>query len=404
MVMYGFGANDCVTMKRKNNNSGGKQAAKKQKVSSVEVRSVPAARGGTFATRFEVSSGGRFRDSIRVRGTEYLAGLSSTASPAAGQCLLNMPVSPADWAGTRIELFSRMYEKYLFRKLDFEYIPTAASTTTGSVVIAYDRDPSDDTPPPGLAGIHTYTSWQDAVVTDVKVGRTAHCPLNQPDTGYYVNDVPGGDERLSDQGQIYVAQVEPSQPSSQLGSLLVHYDLELFVPQMETQPPLNFSGKQPVSKTPLGTDNRSVLGLLVDALAPSIAAAAQRSYQPIVNAAGKAVVRLSEGVYRATLTGTDHGTGASVSFQNPVITALEPKIAPAPQPAYQLVRDSESSAPGDTLSIQALLNIPSGGADVQWDMASSLPADTAANVWPLSFDISKVSKGYFTGNLADYVI
>jgi hypothetical protein len=336
-----------------------------------------------------VKASQRFKDAIIVHGREFISGVASGGSIVGGQALVNLPVSPADWQGTRLELFSRMYEKYLFKRLKFIFIPAVTSTTAGSLILAYDRDPSDATPPAGPAGIRQFLSWANTLAGDVKLKLEINCPLLAPDTGYYVNDIPGGDERLSDQGQIYVACLVPPPINTTLGSLIVEYECEFFIPNMENQSPLDISIAAPATAG-------SSTDVLKKVATGTAALASDPLLKPVVDSLGKYFVKLAEGLYRANVAGIHLG-GTAQQFQTPTLTFLDPRPAPAPQPTVQVVTNTPGNgAAGSPYQADYMFNVPSGGANLYWDSLADLVDDD------LHFALEKVSKGYFTGSLSNY--
>jgi hypothetical protein len=405
---------------RRFNNGGGARgrgrngAASKSGMSAVR-QDQPAARTAAWETSFAVEAGRKFENSIVVRGTEFLTAVFNGPAPAAGQAFINIPVSPAEFSGTRLELFARMYEKYLFTKMSFEYVPSVAYDKAGSIILAYDRDPSDATPPAGDPGIRTYTAWANTRITDVKQRAECVCPLLQPDTGYYVNDAPGGDERLSYQGQFYVATCIPAEVNSVLGVLLFHYECHMWVPNLEVQAPIDFLSRQNVNgATPSPTSPGDALypfDTSVSAQAPDIevSASSDTTYAPKLQSAGavERAIRLSEGVYRMTGTFDMDPTGTEeIEVNLPTLTALQPKPVPGPQPQVQSIIplvEVIDATNHDPLNFDFLLNVPSGGADLSWRLGLQ---GGATGLFPNNpvISIEKQSRGYLAAGLAQYAL
>lgn len=195
----------------------------------------PIAKSKNRANYFRVSdaSTARYPDAIRVQGQDYLTSINCN-SDVAGTLLYNEVINPLTgvFSNTRLAKYAELYEKFLFKNLRFHYEPVCPTTTSGGVILAYDRDPSDPTPPASDHGLHQYyammgtrsgPSWESIVLD---------CPLSDTQDFYYGNGR-GGDERLFCQGQIYVAASTIMPASTALAMLWLEYDVLLFDPQLE---------------------------------------------------------------------------------------------------------------------------------------------------------------------------
>ena len=144
-------------------------------------------------------------------------------------------INPSELGGTRLQQYASLYEKYLFDFLEFEYLPATGSTQPGAIILAYDRDISDPTPPPNEQGVRQFSAMEGARDGNVWSKHVVRARLQAPDAGYYTNPVAGGDDRLAYQGQFYLATTVPSglDAGTTLGRLRIHYRCHFFVPQLE---------------------------------------------------------------------------------------------------------------------------------------------------------------------------
>ena len=163
-------------------------------------------------------------------------------------------------------MFAQLYDKFRFKKLTFKYVPYQGTVVPGSIVLAYDRDISDATPPANDVGVRQYMAMMDAVAGPIWQPLSMTCPLSHPEEGLFTNAVPGGDDRLAYQGQVYVALLEPPPAGVVLaGDLFVEYDLELFEPQLETNVSVGESQLQGANQLNFGAPATDLLRSFVNA-------------------------------------------------------------------------------------------------------------------------------------------
>jgi hypothetical protein len=83
--------------------------------------------------------------SARIQGDDIVLSrrefVQNVAGNTAALTLASLPLSPESFAWA--SQYSRLFETYLFEALEFEYIPTSASTNTGSVLLVPEYDPAD---------------------------------------------------------------------------------------------------------------------------------------------------------------------------------------------------------------------------------------------------------------------
>lgn len=187
----------------------------------------------------------RYGDAIRVKGQDLLT--RGTFSTTGDSMLLNIMLSLVAMTGTRLQIWSQMYEKFLFRKLRFHVVPSVPTTNSGSYIVAYDRDPTDPTPPSDLGGSRALMSYENSCEFPIWVPGAITCPLIQPDEGYYTGS--GTDERLFTQGQLYIWQLDAASVANLSFTVYVEYECDFFVPQLEQINGLTF-GSNSGSATP----------------------------------------------------------------------------------------------------------------------------------------------------------
>lgn len=357
--------------------------------------SVPAAYGRMRHNSVVVRPHPKFKDAIIVEGQEYLGALKV---PTAGSLLANQAgavlqggeiyISPGEFGNTRMAAYATLYEKFRFTELEFEYVPAVPTTTPGSMIVAYDRDIEDLTPPPTTDGIRMFCSFEGAQFGPVWKPFVSKCRLQAPDTGYYTS--PGTDDRLCYQGQVYVAQMEPTglAPSAAIGDLLVKYVLELFVPQLD-----------PVAGSATVSGSASVAPLATDVLRQYLASNggvantnAENSFLPqLVN--GLAGIKVNEGVYQL-VNNLVNTVAATTALGAPVINMNTPPPASAPQPLVTNVTNvSAPAAVGAVAASIYQLAVPRGGAFItQAGTIGGAGGPNAANL----FRFQRLSNAYRT--------
>lgn len=122
------------------------------------------------------------------------------------------------------------YESYIFRSLKFVYQPIAATTTSGTVVIAVDYDARDD-PPQNKQQALTYRSAVRGPVWHSFAFTCLPADLHKLKSHFTRTGAqpPATDIKTYDIGNLYVAAIGLS--SAIVGELHVEYDVELLTPQ-----------------------------------------------------------------------------------------------------------------------------------------------------------------------------
>jgi hypothetical protein len=147
----------------------------------------------------------------------------------------SLPVNPA-LSGTFPWLsgMAGLYEKYRFRKLEFEYVPTCPTNTNGEVCLAFDHDANDDAP----RDMDHALSYQDSTAGVPWAPLKLKVSLATDKQLYTRVGTPGKvtDLKTMDIGNfsILLQGVTYGTPDGyQLGRLYAHYEIEFSIPQLE---------------------------------------------------------------------------------------------------------------------------------------------------------------------------
>lgn len=374
---------------------------------------------------------GPYKDSIRVRGRELLSSVPFPASNVTGAAVSNLYITPAEIGG-RLPKFAELYEKFLFKSLAFEFVPSTGSSTQGSLILSYDRDISDATPPANMDGARAYMSAEGAKSASVWQSNKITCPLQAPTDGFYTNEHATGDERLVYQGQLYLAVLDPITPPpsvtlNSLGSLWVEYDCLLFVPQLEvsnttqfqaTNDPATMAGSIPYAATTdtqaldingiiknLSADKKvqSVINNLINYVPTAFTASKQkkkgRSSEKLGDPTGLTALYLPEGSYRVTtgcaLFTSIVGADDPALLHNDVgyVEAVEEgQIATVYPGYYQQIYEFPTGDLGGSIVTEDLVLSPKGGCLYSPNISLTLDADSLAGTFEVYAPWQRVSK------------
>lgn len=272
---------------KSNNNKGSKsngKAVKMQQPNRSRQTNAPnqgnAAPYATFKERrvtFNVSAGSK-PGSIRIRAQDFMGQASWTTAYVAGSTLLNILVCPggASFVNTRLGNFAKLYDKYCFKNLKFHVQTAAPTNSAGSYILSYDTDVSDPTPPASVDAIRQFLAHAGSRMGAAWESISIDCSLSDEQKFFYTSPASQGDERLTYQGQIYLAVASPVITTHNM-NLWLEYDIELYDPQLETtvvESVIGATGGTTDSGVNQGW-NSAITNTLVNAIVP-----------PITNAAG----------------------------------------------------------------------------------------------------------------------
>jgi hypothetical protein len=225
--------------KKQNNNNQKPMTVSKAKGQTMKANptnavNVPFVSFKERKSYFQVSGGNA--DSVRIKGCDFLSSFAWGTGITAGSAIQNVLVSPGAGAlvSTRLGKFAQLYEKYVFKRLQFFVQSSANTNVSGSYILSYDRDVSDPTPPGNSQdSIRQYLAHAGSRAGAAWESISIDCRLTDTQDFYYTNPSAGGDERLCYQGQVYMACMSPIN-AQQTFNMWVEYDILLMDPQLET--------------------------------------------------------------------------------------------------------------------------------------------------------------------------
>ncbi len=199
--------------------------------------------------------------SVRIHHREFLADIAgSVAFNATQQFQINPGlVLTFPWLSS----IARRFESYKLNALKFFFETSAPTSTTGTILLTMDYDPTDPAPLSKTQALSYRSSvrsapWQDCCLTCDRPD------LNKRST-YYTRGsfVTSTDLHLYDIGNLFVC-VGGQAGTSAIGELYVEYDIHLMTPQLEASSGIDKSLTAAGSiapGTPFGTSQVMVGGL-----------------------------------------------------------------------------------------------------------------------------------------------
>lgn len=204
------------------------------------TRTVPLTKSSTpirsSQTRVE-----RVSDRVSIiRGEDLLSSVeTTTAVTTAGQILFTRLLNPITLGSTRLAAFAKLYSRYRFKKLRFEYCPTAAQTVPGQLLgyLSYDADCID-----GLMEMDNDTRFQHAgaqfrvkaiKVADPSGAKSAwDIDPNEVKTPLYCTSKQSDPPRFYAMGAFILLSGSALPANTAFGYIRLSYEVEFSMPQL----------------------------------------------------------------------------------------------------------------------------------------------------------------------------
>jgi hypothetical protein len=244
---------------KKNRNSGSRKGL------NLSTTQTPAARNVRVQNKsFSIKAD---KGKAIICGQEQVATVEGSVTFNATQYHINPGLSLYTWLSTQ----AKGWEKYRFKTFEVVYVPAEAVTTTsGSVYICLDYDPTDAAPQT-LAGLSTYETQYNGRVYD---SVSCRADVKRMFDGVQAKKIRcgpvAGDLQLYDAATFSLATVSCANTNA-IGQLWVYYEIELISRQTEPTiyvPPnialFNLSATQTFTTTvaaPLNCDESVVNGM-----------------------------------------------------------------------------------------------------------------------------------------------
>lgn len=210
------------------------RTARPQAMTVMSTAPVNPGLSTTVAPSFSVSRSPRFKDAIVITGQERISAVNVVASSAPGTQLVTLDINPKN-IGSRLPQFAQLYRKYIFKSINFQYVPNATAFTAGAnteLMMAMDYDPSStDVIPSDVLNVDDIFAWEGSVAGSAIGAIRATLKRLDPDTEFYVDD-DGGENRLVTQARYFLVNSSTPAATAELGVLFCTYVVELFIPHV----------------------------------------------------------------------------------------------------------------------------------------------------------------------------
>ncbi len=300
--------------------------------SSLPVRPRPA-------RRYDIPHG------MRVSSTELVA--SSIAGSVAFSVSQSLPLNPGlsgtfPWLST----IASSYERYRFRRLVFHFNTSCATSFTGRIRMAFEYDPSDADPDTAAKmgsylGNISFSPW----TTTAKLAADSRLLFrNGPLETKIIRDGPACPIENYDCGRFLLA-LDGQAGTSAVGELLVEYEVDLLIPQLELATPSSGS----VSFYTKASDQSYSTGVAAVYQFDTAATAGR-----LLSAPASGVFTLGRGVYRVSAVLVCRNTATTGSNNSSV--SLRKNSAAITGATSSTLTPSDGTGPTDVcLQVQAIV-------------------------------------------------
>lgn len=187
---------------------------------------------GTYDIKTIKGKNGRVQG-MRIRGMDYLGDLDVN-SETAGSLLQEVDLNPlsVEWAGTSLQRYGQLHERYRPIRLVGLVEPSCPSTTEGQIISYIDADPDDTAPFSGRQAIQVASSHEGAEVSQVWCLNAASYAFDRRTQDFY-SDANGSDERLISPGKWRIVANTDMPAATTVGSIYVLWEYEFSVPNID---------------------------------------------------------------------------------------------------------------------------------------------------------------------------
>ncbi len=185
------------------------------------------------------------KNGMLVNHSELVSGVFVGSGAPTAYSVTKFSINPGKFATFPwLATVATNYDKYIFRKLRFVYMPLVSTTTAGRVGLCFDYD-SSDSAPVTRADFFSATRHSEAAIwapIDLEV------PLDRKER--FTNTHTASDSKLIDVGSLsYMTDATSATASSSVGDIICEYEVELLRPQPPSYATAAFSASNPA-----GTD------------------------------------------------------------------------------------------------------------------------------------------------------
>lgn len=215
--------------------------AKLNRVSALSDKSIPVLQGdmGSAMDMAPVTITKTENHAI-IAGSELLADLMvPLGSGQAGNVVLQYLLNPRTFSGTRLEIESKEWLMFKFRKFIIEYIPTIGSGTTGNFISYFTQDPNEENQN-GIQARRNALEHSGAVpFQPFSYMVCGMVPAPKDETLYFISDNDqANDDRLMFQDLFRTINNALNADTSTVptyGTVTIHYECDYYFPAIAEQ-------------------------------------------------------------------------------------------------------------------------------------------------------------------------
>lgn len=201
----------------------------------------------------------RGSDRLRLTGSEFITTISVHSSvhgtpTEPGDIIYNLPISPSFLPGTRIAQLARLYQKYKYMNLTFEYVPIVPSIQDGALLMYVVEDPNENPTLQVDPDVRLRIDMAHKGAHMFNVYTYGRCFLTHDTDAYDWYYIYNTDEpRLNNQGQLFISAASTYTNEAEeitLGQIIMHYDIEFEARTMNNAEPgptfveIEFTGEE----------------------------------------------------------------------------------------------------------------------------------------------------------------
>jgi len=167
-----------------------------------------------------------------LTGTDFIKAVTLAENATVGDVLYKQEITPSGFAGTRLQQFSQLYQRYRFRHISFVYEPIANATQSGQLLGFADFDVDNQINTNSSENLATGAAHQGQAIT--QIWQSIEFDMAQvftfTDLFTEVGASETDDARMSIQGVFYLLAASQLPLDVPLGNIYVDYEIEFSIP------------------------------------------------------------------------------------------------------------------------------------------------------------------------------
>jgi hypothetical protein len=170
------------------------------------------------------------RDAMLFSGMDFYGTLTTGSNNSVYYPLFTLPVNPLAIPGTRLGIEAQLWTKFKFRSIEVIFVPVGGTTATGAMLMSHVDDPEIALPSPGsVAYVDALAQSAGAKVVQIW-SEASHkwSPSATDPREFYIHPDLDGENRLTDQAQLYLVGLSNLANNTTQGMIFVRYSVMLY--------------------------------------------------------------------------------------------------------------------------------------------------------------------------------